>query len=72
VDESAKPHLSVEAVDGLISITLDRTSADYLRYAIAALGEYVAGGLEVPPMSGDMASRLGRIMNEIEDRLRMN
>ncbi len=70
MSESAKPYLSVEAVDGLITITLDRTTADYLRYAIAALGEYVAAGLEVPPMSADMASGLGRIMNEIEDRLR--
>jgi hypothetical protein len=67
----AEPYLSVQPVDGLISITLDGTTADYLRYAIAILGEHVAGGLEVPPMSADMASRLGHLMTEIEDALRI-
>ncbi|AEV83730.1 hypothetical protein ACWT_2711 [Actinoplanes sp. SE50] len=64
------PHVSVRSTDGLVSITVDRVTADYLRYAIAVLGEHVAAGMKVPPMSADMATRLGNLMNEVEEYLR--
>lgn len=70
MSDSNGRHLSVEAVGDFISITVDRTTANYLRYVIEAVGEHLAAGWEIPSMPTDMANSLGSIMNEIEDRLR--
>lgn len=69
MDSPTEPHLSVEAAGGLVTLTVDTTTADYLRYAIAVLGEHVAAGMEVPPMSADMADRLGGLLRALEEGL---
>jgi len=56
--------------DEEILLRLDRTTARYLLGALDDLGEHLAAGVPIGPMSSDENERLGKLIRELRRSLK--
>jgi len=58
-------YLNVYFKDQHLVIEMDKSTASDLRNVLQDVGEHQAAGAEIPPITGEMATRLGNLLQEL-------